>query len=206
LGEAEAPSCPACGRPQDETLITTYSRGTDEELWRDVPVAVDGWACAPCGSLRYPRRMTPREILAIEAEATTHGRAGRFVEAERCFVRVVWDWPGYVIGHVNYADATRERLRHTPEADTARRRILSQRILEQLEQAVAGHVKESDARVAKVVAHAQLTLGEVALEIGDPERARRAADECAKLPALSEPHQTRLRELRSKLPSRSRRG
>lgn len=206
LGADDAPSCPSCGRPQDEVLITTYSRSADQELWRDVPVAVDGWACAECGSLRYPRRMTPQQILAIEAEATKHGRAGRFVEAERCFVRVVWDWPGYAVGHVNYADATRERLRHTPEADSFGRQLLRQRIVEQLEQAVAGHRRESDPKVAHVVAHAQLTLAEVALEMGDSERARRALGECEKLPALSEAHRARLKQARQRLASAGRSG
>jgi hypothetical protein len=198
----EKPSCPACGRAQDEALITTFDGRTGGELWLEVPIAVDGWVCAPCASLRYPRRMTPQRILAIEAEATQHGRAGRFLEAERCFVRIVWDWPGYVIGHANYADATRERLRRTPSLDDTVRARLNQRIVEQLEQAVAGHEKESDPRVANVVAHAQLTLAEVTLETGAIERARRALAECARLPGLSAAHRARLEQIRQRLPRR----
>jgi hypothetical protein len=198
----ESPSCPACGRAQNEVLITTFDGRTGGALWLEVPIAVDGWVCAPCASLRYPRRMTPQRILAIEAEATQHGRAGRFLEAERCFVRIVWDWPGYEIGHANYADATRDRLRRAPGLDDAVRARLNQRIVEQLEQAVAGHAKESDPRVANVVAHAQLTLAEVTLETGAIERARRALDECARLPGLSAPHRERLDQIRQRLPLR----
>jgi hypothetical protein len=127
------------------------------------------------------------------------------VEAERCFVRVVWDWPGYVIGHVNYADATRERLRHTPAADESMRWRLTERIFEQLEQAVAGHVKESDPRVATVVAHAQLSLAEVALESGREERARQAVEQCGKLPGLGQAQLERLKKIRKQLAGRGRR-
>jgi hypothetical protein len=197
----EAPECLDCGGPLAEVLITTFADDDQDELWRDVPVAVDGWSCGACGAFRYPRRMTPQQILAIEAEATQHGRAGRFVEAERCFVRVVWDWPGYVIGHANYADATRERLRHAAVGDERLRARLTQRIREQLEAAVAGHARESEPRMANVVAHAQLTLAEFALDAGDVKRARRAADECASLPGLAEQHRTRLHEILSKLPA-----
>lgn len=205
LGSNDTPICPSCGRTQAEVLITTFGRGANEELWFELPVAVDGWGCAPCGSLRYPRRMTPEQILRIEADATKHGREGRFVEAERCFVRVVWDWPGYAIGHVNYADATRERLRHMPEADERGRQRLQQRVLEQLELAVAGQSKQADPRVANVVAHAQLTLAEVALELADEPRARRALTECERLTALSEPHRARLLQIRARLSVRPRR-
>jgi hypothetical protein len=105
---------------------------------------------------------------------------------------------------VNYADATRERLRHTPEADSFGRQLLGQRIVEQLEQAVAGHRKESDPKVANVVAHAQLTLAEVSLEVGDVVRARRALNECEKLPALAESHRVRLKEAQKRLGSARR--
>lgn len=205
LGDNDTPVCPSCARTQAEVLITTFGPGANE-LWFELPVAVDGWACVPCGSLSYPRRMTPEQILRIEAEATEHGREGRFVEAERCFVRVVWDWPGYVIGHVNYADATRERLRHMPESDERGRQRLLQRLREQLELAVAGHAREADPRVANVVAHAQLTLAEVALDSADEPRARRALTECERLPALSEAHRARLTKLRARLSNRGRRG
>jgi hypothetical protein len=75
--------------------------------------------------------------------------------------------------------------------------------LEQLERAVAGHAKESDARVAHVVAHAQLSLAEVALETGAAARARRALDECARLPSLSAAHRERLEDIRARLPATS---
>lgn len=205
LDEA-APTCAECGAALHEVLITTFADGEGAELWLDVPVAVDGWACAVCGAFRYPRRMTPQQILAIEAEATTHGRAGRFVEAERCFVRVVWDWPGYVVGHANYADATRERLRHVPSSDLGLRARLTERIREHLEAAVAGHAREADPRMASVVAHAQLTLAEVALDAGEASRARRAADECAALPELSPQHRARLAAILERLPPAAPRG
>ena len=94
------------------TDVTTGGAMGDPELWRDHPVAVDGWACAGCGKLRYPRRMAPGAITGFSVEGVEHGRAGRFADAELCFARIVWDWPGYLPGHLNYAEALRSRLAH----------------------------------------------------------------------------------------------
>src|ERR1041384_2804207 len=128
--------CDKCGRPLAEVFITTGGGLGDPELWRDHPVAVDGWACVACGVFSYPRRISPARITELATEGVEHGRAGRFAEAELCFARMVWNWPGYVAGHLNYAEALRDRLHQAPPGDDAARRRVTRRMIEQYEEAV----------------------------------------------------------------------
>ena len=107
------PPCETCRKDLEEVFITTGGPLGDDDVWRDIPIAVDGWACVGCGVFRYPRKIAPEQIVAWSNEGAAHGHAGRFAEAELAFVRIVWNWPGYVAGHVNYAEATRDRLRLT---------------------------------------------------------------------------------------------
>src|SRR6185295_223084 len=72
FGDAPQPPCERCGRPLDEAFITTAPPLGDPDVWRDHPVAVDGWVCVSCGVFRYPRRMTPARIQELTEEGAAH--------------------------------------------------------------------------------------------------------------------------------------
>lgn len=166
--------CEACNKPFEEVFITTGGPMGDDDLFRDMPIAVDGWMCLGCGTFRYPRRIEPAQINAWIAEGAEHGRAGRFAEAELCFLRVTWDWPGYPIGHVNYAEATRDRIRKSGAAlDDAQRRRLERRMLDSYDDAIEGYGKRPQASSIPVVAHACRAGAELAMKDRQHERARR---------------------------------
>lgn len=188
--------CETCAKTLAEVLITTGGPLGDAELWRDVPVAVDGWACVDCGVFRYPRKLSAERSTQLTEDGATHGRAGRFAEAELCFARVVWAWPGYVMAHVNYAEATRERLHRTGASlDAQVRRRLEARMLEQLEAAVAGHAKKPLENAVPAVAHACVSIAELAVANHAFERARRYLDALLELAGVPEAASEKAREL-----------
>jgi tetratricopeptide (TPR) repeat protein len=176
------PPCESCGKALDEVFITTGGPQGDPNVWFDHPIAVDGWSCVGCGVFRYPRDIAPATIHELMEAGVEHGRAGRFIDAELCFLRVVWNWPGYPPGHLNYAEATRSRLHATrDELDDARRRRLVQRMIEQYEEGVAEATQASPG-----VARAFLTLVEHAIDIRAFDRARRFLTALAKCPGADD--------------------
>jgi tetratricopeptide (TPR) repeat protein len=189
------PPCEQCQRPLAEVLITTGGPMGDPALWRDHPVAVDGWACADCGVFRYPRNLSPARITEIMKEGVEHGRADRFAEAELCFARIVWDWPGYAAGHLNYAEATRSRLHQDPPDAPQLRRQLERRMVEHYEAAIDAFVAEpTPAEAVAAIARACLTLAEHAIESRAVDRARRFLITCLRLEGLPEPLAAQARE------------
>lgn len=178
FGAAAAEPCEHCGMPVREALITTGGPLGDPEVWRELPVAVDGWACVPCGVFRYPRAMTPARMHELSEEGAAHGRAGRVGEAELCFVRLVWDWPGYFVGHINLAEATRSRLHVERDADAPTRRRLTDRMVDEYEAAIAAFEAAPASSLAVPVARAYLTVARVAVERRAFERAAAALRAC----------------------------
>jgi tetratricopeptide (TPR) repeat protein len=189
-------ACETCGRPLEELFITTGGAMGDPELWRDHPVAVDGWACTTCGVFSYPRRITPARITELATEGLEHGRAGRFADAELCFARMVWDWPGYVAGHLNYAEAIRDRLHQAPPDDDAARRRVTRRMVEQYEEAVEAFTRDRGPAVAAgSISRACITLAELAIQDRALDRARRYVDLCLALDGIPEVNKISAREL-----------
>ena len=184
FGETATQMCD-CGRPMPELLITTGGPHGDPEVWRDTPIAVDGWGCVECFVFRVPRKMTPDQISGFLHEGTEHGRAGRFVEAEWWFTRVTWDWPGYVPGHGNLAEATRERLRCSSDLEEPVRRRLRERVRDQYQAAVASYQAGPQAAVVPGIVRAQISLAEMAIEDRAFERALRALRECLAIPGAA---------------------
>ncbi|HEY4239493.1 MAG TPA: hypothetical protein VGM88_06740 [Kofleriaceae bacterium] len=156
--DATCPPCDGCGKPVVEVLLTTGGAWGDPELWRDVPLAVDGWACTACGTVRYPRPVTADHIMALEADGLAHANAGRYEQAELAFARMVWDWPGYFSGHINYAEVTRMRLASEPWLAPEVRAPIVARMRAQYEAAIAAHEAEPDEKQARSVAHAREML------------------------------------------------
>lgn len=185
-GSAEAPApCEQCGRPIREALLTTGGPLGDPELWRDHPIAVDGWACVDCGVFRYPRCIEPAAITQLAEDGIRNGQAGRFADAEWCFVRIVWNWPGYLGGHLNFAEALRDRLHRSQLDDDQVRRRIVLRMIEQYEEAIEAFQKAPRPEPVASIARACLTVAEHALEERALDRARRYADICLGLPGVA---------------------
>ena len=195
FAQPESRACDGCGEAMEALLITSGGPLADPELWRDLPVSVDGWVCQACSVFQYPRTMTPERISAFMDEGASRGREGDFAAAEWWFTRVVWDWPGYAPGHLNLAEATRSRL-HVEHEDPAVRRRLRERMREQYEEGCAAYEQSPSPELEAPVARALLTLAQLAIEDGAFPRASRSLEACLALPALAEPDRARAQELR----------
>lgn len=188
--------CETCEKPFEEVFLTTGGLFGDPDLFRDLPIAVDGWMCAGCGTLRYPRRIEAPQINAWIVEGAEHGRAGRFAEAELCFLRVTWDWPGYPVAHVNLAEATRDRIKRTGDAiDTATRNRLVVRMLDNYEDAIEGHSKRPAKGSIPVVAHACKAGAELSMQERSFDRARRFLMRLLMIDGISQADVDRGREM-----------
>lgn len=194
FSSAPEPPCDTCKRPLVEALITTFGPDAEPSVWRDFPVVVDGTVCRPCGTLRYPRNIAPATIHEWNREGAAHGNAGRTDLAEMYFARIVWSWPGYVPGHLNYAEATFARLQAEKDLDRVTRERLVRRAVEHFEAAAYA----SDGAPADAVLHAHVRLAEVSIE-GDGargfERAKKALERVLSLPALTDRVRVRAAEI-----------
>jgi tetratricopeptide (TPR) repeat protein len=187
FSDEEQRPCDKCGQAVAEVFITTGGPLGDPDLWLEIPVAVDGWACAGCGVFRYPRRIDPARITELSDEGVAHAHAGRLAEAELCFARMVWDWPGYVAGHLNLAEALRDRLHSAPPEDAQVRRLVTRRMVEQYEEAIASFTKEPAPPDAVVpVSRACIVVAELAIEERAFDRATRYLDLCCGLQGVPE--------------------
>jgi tetratricopeptide (TPR) repeat protein len=103
--------CEECAAPLVEVLLTTGGPGSDPELWREHPVAIDGWLCRSCSQLVVPRFLEPDEAAALLQEGAGHAEAGRVDEAEIAFRRVCNSWPRYAPARLNLATLYGRRVR-----------------------------------------------------------------------------------------------
>jgi len=179
-----AEPCERCGEPLAEMFITTGGALGDPDVWRDHPIAVDGWACAGCGVFRYPRKIDPQRIQELTEEGVAAGRSGDFAAAELCFARIVWNWPGYFPGHLNYAEATRDRLADRKPDDPAVERRLVERMVDQYEAAVAAFEEQPTPSLVAGAARAYRSLADQAIEARAADRARRLLETCLRLDGL----------------------
>ena len=165
--------CEKCKKPLVEALITTGGAAADANVWRDHPVAVDGWACASCAVFRFPRPTSAEAIVELVERGIAAMQAGRHDEAELALARAVWDLPGYGPAHVNYGDAIRARLRTTRALDPATRRKYERRMSDEYELAMQAKDGQEEARAHACIRIAEIALGEKAFD-----RARRALETC----------------------------
>jgi tetratricopeptide (TPR) repeat protein len=194
--------CGGCNRAMAELLLTTGGPGCEPDVWRDVPIAVDGWACVECGTFRVPRKMTPAQINGFVDEGARAGKAGQFAEAEWWFTRVTWDWPGYLLGHLNLGEALSSRLRQSPDLEPPVRRVLKTRMRDQYEAAVDSYQRSPDPTLLQIIVRAQLILAELAIEDRAFDRARRSLRAVAEQTGVDEALTTRANELQQYLDER----
>jgi tetratricopeptide (TPR) repeat protein len=138
----QAGPCEKCGGAMAEVLFTTGGPGGDAALWRERPVAIDGFLCRACESIQVPRRMEPAEITALGRQAGEHARQGRLDEAELAFRRICNSWPMFAPGRLDLARLMVERVEHEEPSD--RQQHLAKRYLDiaesQLRDALRGNL------------------------------------------------------------------
>jgi tetratricopeptide (TPR) repeat protein len=191
--EAQGP-CETCGGALAAVLLTTGGPLGRPEVFREHPIAVDAWACEKCGVFRYPRPMTPQRMHELNEEGADHGRHGRFAEAELCFLRIVWDWPGYLPGHLNYAEATRDLARDAKHDQELRRRLVA-RMVDQYEAAIEAFEKEPSEKLARAIGRAYLCVIEEAISARSFDKARRFLEGLGKVEGLPSTDRESAREL-----------
>ncbi|AKF04823.1 hypothetical protein [Sandaracinus amylolyticus] len=192
-GPVEIGPC-RCGRAFEERVITSAlpSDDADDDAWERAPVAVDGWVCEPCGVLRYPRPMTPDQITALGHRGAALAREGRPREAEWWFTRITWDWPTWVAGYLDLAQALRARAAR--EQDPARVAKLRESAREAYVAAFRAASGEPPEEAARMTAIARIALAEIAVEERAFARARDALDACRNL-ALAPEQRARVDEI-----------
>lgn len=161
-----------CGAELVEVLVTTGGPGSDPELWRMHPIAVDGWICEKCHALRLSRFHEPEESVAIGRDAVAAVERGDFDAAELGFRRIVSSWPDYRPGHVDLAQAMLERW--TAEALGPARPFVEAAILDRAE-AQLTRARRLEAPPADGFVVAKLV--EVYLARDQPHRARALIEE-----------------------------
>ena len=179
-------ACISCGRLMPEFLITTGGPSGDPDVWQEAPVVVDGWVCLPCRRFAYPRKMTADQIDDFGTKGVEHGQAGRCAEAEWWFTRLVWDWPGFLLGHLNLAEALRDRLCRSPALESRTRRRLMGRMRACYEEAAEAFERLPSPEFALSMSRTYLTLGELAFDERAFERSLRALRACLNLSGLDE--------------------
>jgi len=124
-GPKEMEACKHCSNPLRRVVFTTAGGGDQLDVWRQYPLAVDGWLCRSCGWSAVPRFISAEESVEYGRQGTAHATSGQFDDAEFWFRRIVSSWPGYAAGYADLgrlstarADAsTSVRARHRYRSD-----------------------------------------------------------------------------------------
>ena len=118
--------CERCRAPLQKVVFTTAGSGQQAEVWKEYPLAMDGWSCNACGWSLAPRFITSEEAVEYARRGAEHRVAGEFDDAEFWVRRIIGSWPGYPaayadLGHVIFARArasgdAEDRARYYHEA------------------------------------------------------------------------------------------
>lgn len=181
-----------CGAALEERILATDLPGGSAELWDRAPIVLDVWVCLRCGSILYPRSITPERLISFGRRGAELARANRFREAEWWFTRITWDWPSWPNGHIDLSQALRGRL--AAATDVATRSRLQRRAEAALDMAIQLAEREP-AECSAELAFAYLGLAELAMERRAPEVARRAIDSCLAVPGLPPASAARAEEI-----------
>ncbi len=91
LGKLHMDKCD-CGGNKQKIFLTTGGPMANIDLWKEHPLAMDGWMCKRCNELSFPRILTGDEVFFLMKEGARHANEGRFNEAELNFRRVANSW------------------------------------------------------------------------------------------------------------------
>lgn len=108
-GPREMAACGQCGELVRKVVFTTAGSGDQVEVWRQYPLAVDGWVCPGCGWSAMPRFISVEESVQYGQEGAAHASSGQLDDAEFWFRRLVSSWPGYAVGYANMGQLSTAR-------------------------------------------------------------------------------------------------
>jgi hypothetical protein len=121
-GRKEMTACERCSGPLRQVVFTTAGSGAQREIWRQYPLAVDGWVCPGCGWAAMPRFISAAESAEYGRAGAEHAANGRFDDAEFWFRRIVGSWPGYPAGYADLGQLASARA-DAAEAPEDKRRF-----------------------------------------------------------------------------------
>ncbi|HEY2404989.1 MAG TPA: tetratricopeptide repeat protein [Polyangiaceae bacterium] len=120
-GPARMTECARCGGRMREIVFTTAGGGEQLEVWREYPLAVDGWVCAGCGNAVMPRHISLEESLEFGRRGAEHAGGGNFDDAEFWFRRIIGSWPNYPPGYADLGQLFMARSDAAKSADDKHR-------------------------------------------------------------------------------------
>ena len=121
-GRKEIEACAQCGGRLRTVVFTTAGSGDHQlEVWRQYPLAVDGWMCRDCGWSAMPRFISVEESLEFGRTGAAHAAGGQFDDAEFWFRRIVAAWPGYAAGYADLGQLAAARADANSAADAKQR-------------------------------------------------------------------------------------
>jgi tetratricopeptide (TPR) repeat protein len=121
FGHNEIAACEQCSKPLRKVVFTTAGSGDQVEIWRQYPLAVDGWMCPACGWSAMPRHISAEESVEYGRHGSDHASNGQFDDAEFWFRRIVGSWPGYAAGYADLGQLSCARADAAVSPDEKRR-------------------------------------------------------------------------------------
>lgn len=182
--------CQGCGSVNlDEILLTTGGDDGDPELWRERPIAVDGFRCTQCGLFLLPRFLSPEEIQELEQEGIAAVTLGQLDEAELAFRRVCNSWSRYAGGRANLAAL------YLTRADAASDARMPDAIISRYLRMSETHVRDGLRADAPPIARLMGTLVRVLLRRDAVSEARTAVEQALSVAELEAEDREALLEL-----------
>jgi tetratricopeptide (TPR) repeat protein len=109
FGRKEILECEQCRSPLRKVVFTTAGSGDQIEIWRQYPLAVDGWVCPSCGWSAMPRCISAEESTEYGRQGVEHASSGQFDDAEFWFRRIIGSWPRYAAGYADLGQLSCDR-------------------------------------------------------------------------------------------------
>lgn len=104
-GRSDMSTCERCAAALRQIVFTTAGEGEQQlALWREYPLAIDGWLCLQCGWCGVPRRMSAQEVTDCIQTGVQNAQKGALDDAEYWFRRAACSWPDYSPGLANLAE------------------------------------------------------------------------------------------------------
>jgi tetratricopeptide (TPR) repeat protein len=120
-GRSEQSTCERCGKGVRRVIFTIAGAGDQIEVWRQYPLAVDGWVCPNCGWAAMPRFISMEESVEFGRIAAEHARKGQFDDAEFWFRRIIGSWHGYAAGYADLGQLSIARSEASKDVEDKRR-------------------------------------------------------------------------------------
>ena len=162
----EAHVCSDDGSALVPILITTYGDFGDPAVWREYPLAVDGWRCPEDGNIEFPALLSPAEVTNLLQLGEAAAKSGNLDEAEFNFRRVTSSWPGYMFGRVNLGSVYLDKIK----AEQARPGGASAEVVQRYVEVAVTQFEHALTTSPPAPPQIRLMLGRLYLRSNRPER------------------------------------